>query len=229
MGKIQKVFSTQKTNKVFSKDSDDFVQISNLNEKIKLKTNKLLFHETNITNNLKSNPFISEYGCSTNNLNLLNKKRSITLENSSPMINSSYDRIISKNGIANIDRINIKQFKFIADYFNTIIDWNWCYIITMLAIAFLSSWLLFAIFWYSSAFLYFTYYGIECVSGLEHNTAFYDYFLFSIETQQTIGYGTRAISSQCGFSSIVLILQCWTNIFLECFFSKFFIFYYCNN
>lgn len=184
-------------------------------------TNKA-FSETDIPN--LDVCFVSDYQSSINSINLLNDKRAkeCLLEDTSPVIDGSYERIINKKGIANIDRINIKQFKFISDYFNTIIDLHWCYIITLFSLAFLSSWLLFTVFWYVAALVYFNYYEIECVSGLEHNTAFYDYFLFSIETQQTIGYGTRAISSQCGFSSIVLILQCWSNIFLECFFSNFF-------
>lgn len=133
------------------------------------------------------------------------------------MTTSKIQRLISKNGTANINRVNIERSKFISDFFNTVVDFQWRFILVIFSLTFLVSWTFFTICWYLNSQFYYSYYKIECVSGLEHYLRFFDYFLFSIETQQTIGYGSRAVTSQCGFSSIILMCQCGCNIFLECF------------
>jgi hypothetical protein len=53
---------------------------------------------------------------------------------------------------------------------------------------------------------------IPCVIGV---TSFRGAFLYSIETQQTIGYGTRAVTEQCTAGVFVLIIQSCFGLFIQ--------------
>ena len=147
-----------------------------------------------------------------------------------------YERLIQKHGSANIERINVEHAKFISDFFNTFVDFKWRFIILIFTVTFISSWSFFSMLWFFLSVFYSTYFNVECITGLDYNASFYEYYLFSIETQQTIGYGTRALTKSCGLSGVILMMQCGCNIFLECFlgklfYSKIFITLYlkCNN
>lgn len=115
-------------------------------------------------------------------------------------------RVINKNGQANTNLINIRRRKYIVDLFNTIIDSNWKVILLIFIISFLVSWLAFALIWHAMSH--------ECVNNM--STSFIDSVLFSIETQQTIGYGSRFLTKECGLKgTIVLMLQCCFSVILE--------------
>lgn len=130
---------------------------------------------------------------------------------------SKFERLIKKNGIANAYLMNIPHSKYISDFFNTIVDLPWIVIIAFFSVAYLISWISFTICWYYNSALHFKYFNDECIAGIGHQDSFYHFLLFSIETQQTIGYGTRALSPHCGFSAFILMCQCSSGIFLECF------------
>jgi len=53
-----------------------------------------------------------------------------------------------------------------------------------------------------------------CVAGVK---SFASIFLFSLETQHTIGYGTRYIQDNCPDAILLLILQSITGILIEAF------------
>ncbi|CAF3754446.1 unnamed protein product [Rotaria sp. Silwood1] len=53
---------------------------------------------------------------------------------------------------------------------------------------------------------------VLCVAGV---TTFVGCILFSIETQQTIGYGTRSVTQQCTSGVIVLIVQSWFGLIIQ--------------
>jgi hypothetical protein len=91
-----------------------------------------------------------------------------------------FERLIRKNGDANIDRINIEKHhqRYILDIFNTMVDMRWRSILVLFILSFLVSWTFFASLWF---FL-----DDQCVANVKEDS-FLDSFLFSIETQQTIG------------------------------------------
>ncbi|CAF0811779.1 unnamed protein product [Brachionus calyciflorus] len=117
------------------------------------------------------------------------------------------ERLIRKNGEANIVRKNIKSrhLKYISDLFNTIVDMKWRFILLIFACCFLVSWIFFAILWYTIAF--------DCIGNISENS-FFDTLLFSIETQQTIGYGFRYINS-CKRAVFILMAQCGFSVVFE--------------
>ena len=110
---------------------------------------------------------------------------------------SARNRIVFKNGHLNtVGSTEGKSFRFLKDFFVTILDLSWTWIFLMFAAAFFLSWLGFAGIWH----LTFIQHGdfdeenkndpdfVPCVAAIEDFTSS---FLFSIETQHTIGYGGR--------------------------------------
>ncbi len=80
---------------------------------------------------------------------------------------------------------------------------------------FLVSWLVFASFWYILQESSTTKFGnetVQCVSNLDDFSAA---ILFSIETQQTIGYGTRHINSQCWPAVVLVMIQSMFSVLLQ--------------
>ena len=66
------------------------------------------------------------------------------------------------------------------------------------------SWLFFAVLWYLLP--------NECVFM---DNSFVEALLFSIETQQTIGYGARYITKNCNFGITVLMIQSGFSVILH--------------
>lgn len=110
-------------------------------------------------------------------------------------------RAVFKNGDCNIlhSRISRRRLRFLQDIFTTLVDIQWRWTLIVFALAFFISWLGFALIWWLIAF---THGDLEpehlpmhqaeadwnpCVLNIHGFTSCY---LFSIETQHTIGYGT---------------------------------------
>jgi len=129
---------------------------------------------------------------------------------------SARRRIISKHGDCNVHlyRVSKKRRKFIKDVFTTCVDMKWRYTLLAFAASFFISWLLFAVLWYVICLIHGDFEEehlpsrqeetgwIPCVLAT-HNFA--SAFLFSVETQHTIGYGSRQTTEECPEA---IILQC---------------------
>ena len=133
-----------------------------------------------------------------------------------------YQRLIAKDGRANIRRVNIarRRLAYMSDAFNTVVDMSWPSVLGLFLLSFLASWTLFALVWFSlpSVCLANTAEssgGNSSSGGAESSSSFVDVFLFSIETQQTIGYGARYITNKCASAVCVLMVQCMFSILLE--------------
>lgn len=107
------------------------------------------------------------------------------------------NRIVAKNGAMNtLSTVEGKTHHFLKDFFISVLDMSWHWLLLFFATAFFSSWLLFAIVWYAT----FLQHGdfdeanlnntdfVPCASAIQDFTSC---FLFSVETQHTIGYGGR--------------------------------------
>lgn len=137
---------------------------------------------------------------------------------------STRNRIVGKNGGLNIiNSAEGKSHKFFKDIFISIIDLNWGWIFFMFAAAFFLSWLGFAVIWYGTFYIHgdFDPDNLEraknktfrvCADNIE---GFTSCFLFSLETQHTIGYGGRATTEECPFAIIVMSLQSILGVIIQ--------------
>ncbi|GCB77963.1 ATP-sensitive inward rectifier potassium channel 11-like [Scyliorhinus torazame] len=119
-------------------------------------------------------------------------------------------RFVTKNGGCNVAHKNIReQGRFLQDVFTTLVDLKWPYMLVIFTMSFLCSWMLFAILWWLIAFAH----GdldsrqdsvVPCITSI---TSFTSAFLFSIEVQVTIGFGSRMVTEECPLAITVLIIQ----------------------
>lgn len=134
---------------------------------------------------------------------------------------STRNRIVSKNGTLNtMSAADGKRHHFLKDIFITMIDISWGWIFVVFATGFILSWFLFAIVWYLTMVQHGDFDEenirnetfVPCVSAINDFTSC---FLFSIETQHTIGYGGRATTEQCPFAIIVMCLQSIVGVIIQ--------------
>jgi potassium inwardly-rectifying channel subfamily J, other len=110
--------------------------------------------------------------------------------------------------------------KYLADIFTTLVDckWRWCALI--FALGFFSTWLMYALIYYIFAWIHDdldkTHLDqsewIPCINKIRDFSSAY---LYSLETQHTIGYGYRFANTECPHVIIVLCLQCLTGVALQ--------------
>ena len=145
---------------------------------------------------------------------------------------ADHKRIVAKDGDFNARPVaEGKSHHVYLDFFNTILNLSWFWILFMFAFWFFASWLLFAVVWYLIAYIH----GdldpdilasddhVVCVDNVED---FATAFLFSVETQHTIGYGGRATTNRCAFAIIVMCFQSIVGVIISAamagiFFGKF--------
>ena len=124
-------------------------------------------------------------------------------------------RVVLKNGLTNVSykNISMKRRRYVSDLYTTLLDSSWTYIVLMFTTSFYGSWIVFGGIYYSIAYFHddFTeeHLGpnsswIPCISAVD---GFASSFLFSLETQHTIGYGTRQTTTECPDAMILMSVQ----------------------
>lgn len=124
-------------------------------------------------------------------------------------------RLVHKNGECNLTYTNVpeKSFRFILDIFTTLLDMRWTYTLLLCVFVLLSSFLIFAIDWFlialSNGDIKRKFDNDEDLEAacVQYVNDFTSAFLFSIETQHTIGYGRRVINTKCRFAIVSLCFQ----------------------
>ncbi|XP_043923863.1 ATP-sensitive inward rectifier potassium channel 12-like isoform X2 [Protopterus annectens] len=122
------------------------------------------------------------------------------------------NRFVKKNGQCNVYFANLsnKSQRYIADIFTTCVDTRWRYMLMIFSTAFLLSWLLFALLFWCVALLHGDLEGNKrdgfkpCIM---HVNSFLGAFLFSVETQTTIGYGFRCVTEECPLAILMVVIQ----------------------
>ncbi|XP_056266608.1 LOW QUALITY PROTEIN: G protein-activated inward rectifier potassium channel 3-like [Pseudoliparis swirei] len=120
-------------------------------------------------------------------------------------------RYVEKNGHCNVQHGNMREtYRYLTDIFTTLVDLNWRCSLFVFVMAYAVTWLFFGAIWYLIAY---------CRGDLDHLgddtwtpcvnnvNGFISAFLFSIETETTIGYGHRVITDQCPVGTMLLLLQ----------------------
>ncbi|XP_013010828.1 ATP-sensitive inward rectifier potassium channel 1 isoform X2 [Cavia porcellus] len=133
-------------------------------------------------------------------------------------------RLVSKDGRCNIEFGNVdarSRFIFFVDIWTTVLDLKWRYKMTVFISAFLGSWFLFGLLWYVVAYTHKDLPEFHppdnhtpCVENINGMTSA---FLFSLETQVTIGYGFRCVTEQCATAIFLLIVQSILGVIINSF------------
>ncbi|XP_034414687.1 inward rectifier potassium channel 2-like [Cyclopterus lumpus] len=127
-------------------------------------------------------------------------------------------RFVKKDGHCNVQFVNVseKGQRYLADIFTTCVDIRWRWMFIIFCLAFLLSWLFFGcVFWLVAIF-----HGDsgsdtkKCVSNVSSFTAA---FLFSIETQTTIGYGYRYVTDECPVAVFMVVFQSIVGCIIDAF------------
>ncbi|XP_068605340.1 G protein-activated inward rectifier potassium channel 3 [Brachionichthys hirsutus] len=120
-------------------------------------------------------------------------------------------RYVEKNGRCNVQHGNMQEtYRYLTDIFTTLVDLNWRCSLIVFVMAYAVTWLFFGAIWYLIAYCRGDLDHLEdetwtpCVNNVN---GFISAFLFSIETETTIGYGHRVITDQCPVGTILLLLQ----------------------
>lgn len=123
-----------------------------------------------------------------------------------------HSRFVSKTGQCNIHFANMdeKSQRYMSDMFTTCVDIRWRYMFLLFSLVFVVSWLTFGLAFWVIGLLH----GdmdhsaddsfVPCV--MQVNT-FVAAFLFSIETQTTIGYGARCVTEECPAAVFMVVFQ----------------------
>ncbi|CAK9290591.1 unnamed protein product [Gordionus sp. m RMFG-2023] len=129
-------------------------------------------------------------------------------------------RLVNKSGSCNIIHSHIPKRKqhFLSDIFTTLLDSKWRWAVIIFTLGFLLSWTLYAIVWWLLCFSHGDFDHARdpdwkpCVKNAHSFTSL---FLFSVETQHTIGYGHRYITEECPEAILVLIVQAITGAMIQ--------------
>ncbi|XP_076161601.1 ATP-sensitive inward rectifier potassium channel 12 isoform X3 [Ptiloglossa arizonensis] len=135
-------------------------------------------------------------------------------------------RVVFKHGDCNVVQGNVakRRRRYLQDIFTTLVDAQWRWTLLVFSMNFLLSWLGFALIWWLIAYshgdlnpenynnpnLTFT----PCIVDIR---GFTSSFLFSIETQHTIGYGSKHPTDECPEAVFVICIQSMTGVILQAF------------
>lgn len=135
-------------------------------------------------------------------------------------------RAVFKNGDCNIlhSRISKHRIRFLQDIFTTLVDTQWRWTLIIFALSFFLSWLGFAVIWWLISLTHGDFEPNHLPSAQEESgwtpcvsqiDSFTSCFLFSIETQHTIGYGSRATTEECPEAIFVMCLQSIVGVVIQ--------------
>ena len=126
------------------------------------------------------------------------------------MVNPTRKRLVEKNGQQNVRSREIPRNEYLQDIFTTVMDAKWKWLSLLCVIAYLLTWLVFGtIYW---IVIYIRGPHTKC---FEHINSWTEAFLYSVETQQTIGYGTRQLTGNCPEVVILLLVQTITGMIVD--------------
>ncbi|VDN02091.1 unnamed protein product [Thelazia callipaeda] len=139
---------------------------------------------------------------------------------SSPLLTNKpiCPRLVTKDGRSILRQVGVPHHyqSIYKNWFHLVIECSWHVILCVFASGFILSWITFALIYYTSNVL-----SSESHKKVENERCIanvYDLksaFLFSLETQHTIGYGFRYMTDTCLPMLFVLSLQCVAGVFLQ--------------
>lgn len=130
-------------------------------------------------------------------------------------------RVILKNGVVNISKENVSKRgqRYLQDIFTTMVDIQWRWNLLVFAMGFFVSWIGFALLWWLIAYAHGDFDNLDdpewkpCVENVRN---FVTAFLFSVESQHTIGYGYRYTTEECPEGVFMMCIQSVTGVMIQC-------------
>ena len=125
-------------------------------------------------------------------------------------------RIVRKDGMMNISFKNVskKRSCFFSDLYTTLLDASWAFSVIMFSTSFYGSWLFFGAIYFMICYLHGDFMeenlisrGKDWIPCILQVDGFVSSFLFSLETQHTIGYGSRQTTTECPMAMLVVSIQ----------------------
>lgn len=120
-------------------------------------------------------------------------------------------RYVRKDGKCNVHHGNVREtYRYLSDIFTTLVDLKWRFNLLIFVMVYTATWLFFGMIWWLIAYIRGDLEHLQdkdwnpCVDNLN---GFVSAFLFSIETETTIGYGYRVITDKCPEGIILLLVQ----------------------
>ncbi|CAG5896385.1 unnamed protein product [Menidia menidia] len=132
-------------------------------------------------------------------------------------------RVLSKDGRSNvrIEHVSGRSALYMRDLWTTFLEMQWRYKFFLFTATFAGTWFFFGVLWYLLALVHGDLLEFDppsnhtpCVMQMQSLTGA---FLFSLESQTTIGYGFRCITEECPVAIILLIVQLVITMLMEIF------------
>lgn len=130
-------------------------------------------------------------------------------------------RLLHKDGNCNVYFKHIfgEWGSYVVDIFTTLVDTKWRHMFVIFSLSYILSWLIFGSIFWLIAFHHGDLLNDPDITPCVDNVhSFTGAFLFSLETQTTIGYGYRCVTEECSVAVLTVILQsilsCIINTFI---------------
>ncbi|XP_042311889.1 inward rectifier potassium channel 16 [Sceloporus undulatus] len=119
-------------------------------------------------------------------------------------------RFLQKDGSCNVYFKHIfgEWESYVTDIFTTLVDIQWRHMFVIFSLSYVLSWLFFGlVFWLIALQHGDLSLDKEVTPCVDNVHSFTGAFLFSLETQTTIGYGSRCVTEECSAAILTVILQ----------------------
>ncbi|KAH8381520.1 hypothetical protein KR093_007438 [Drosophila rubida] len=141
-------------------------------------------------------------------------------------------RVVFKHGECNVVQGNVakRRRRYLQDIFTTLVDAQWRWTLLVFAASFVISWAFFALIWWTIAYAHndLEYIHLrttqpDLIANMTHTVCVTEVkgmmtaFLYSVETQTTIGYGNRYVTEECPEAIFTMCIQCITGVFIQAF------------